>query len=103
MSDIRVPARCDNCGQVDDHPKMHYPPRTYHHDCIPAYVMDDVLSDTQHAPDGAGGWQVVARRRLEEHELHPNHMRLLQIIDTAKGGTRGEELLAYIHTLPQED
>ena len=33
--------RCDNCGQTDDHPKLHYGAETYHHDCIPARVLDD--------------------------------------------------------------
>lgn len=61
---------CDHCGQVDDHPKLHTPGETYHHDCLPA--------------------------RLELMPGIVDHPTLPQIIAAAKAGKRGDALRAHI-------
>lgn len=69
-------AECDNCGQVDDHPKLHYGApsgiETYHHDCIPARVRKD---------------------------LNLDEGRLSAIIEAAASGVHGNELRAHIQEL----
>ncbi len=106
----RAFTECDNCGQYDDHPKFHYGPETYHHDCIPARVMRDVTSVTDYEvvenPAAPGGQELrmLARRPLEDEpgvddEIKANVARLQQIVAKAKDGTRGPKLLAYIEKL----
>lgn len=41
----RVLTRCDDCEQIDDHPKCHYGDETYHHDCLPPRARRDVMSN----------------------------------------------------------
>lgn len=48
---------CDNCGQTDDHPKLHYGAETYHHDCVPARVMADVRTSD---PDAVARVEKIA-------------------------------------------
>lgn len=69
-----LPTGCDTCGQVDDHPKLHYGVETFHHDCVPARV----------------------RREIGEHQM------LDQIIAAASSGVRGSDLRAHIADLHQE-
>jgi hypothetical protein len=106
----RVLSECDNCGQYDDHPKLHYGPETYHHDCVPARVMRDITSVTDYEvvenPAAPGGQELrmLARRPLDEvadvpQETLDNIHRLTKIIDKAKSGTRGPKLLTYIEKL----
>jgi hypothetical protein len=66
-----TPTACDQCGQSDDHPKLHYGIETYHHDCIPARV----------------------RRDLGDDPIVP------QIIEAAESGTRGAALRSHIESL----
>lgn len=66
---------CDQCGQTDDHPKLHYGVETYHHDCIPARVRDD-LGDVP---------------------------RVAEIAAAAESGTHGDELRDLIANLHKED
>jgi hypothetical protein len=89
----RVLYRCDSCGQTDDHPKMHYAAQTFHHDCIPAFVMDEITSEAY--IDVSTG-QVVELVPLPEERLHPGTRRLLETIEKAKSGTRGPKLLNWI-------
>jgi hypothetical protein len=91
----RVLYRCDSCGQTDDHPKMHYAAQTYHHDCIPAFVMDDLTSQTYYNVETG---QVVDRVPLPEEELHPGTRRLLETAEKAKSGVRGPKLLTWIQS-----
>jgi hypothetical protein len=78
MSD-RTATQCDGCGQVDDHPKLHFAGEgmsnadTYHHDCIPYKIEKQLL-------DGAGYEDGI----------------LAGIIKKAKAGTHGNDLLAHI-------
>jgi hypothetical protein len=98
----RVQLRCDGCGQTDDHPKMHYGAQTYHHDCIPAFVMDDLTSETYYEVQGN---QLVMSSRvpLPEERMQPGTRRLLQIRDKAQSGTRGPKLLNWIDAQPPSE
>ncbi len=89
--------RCDSCGQTDDHPVMHYGAQTFHHDCIPAFVMDEITSEVY--LDTETG-QVVQRLPLPEEHLHPNIRRLLDTRKKAESGTRGPKLLKWINDQP---
>lgn len=99
MADARVQARCDGCGQTDDHPKMHYGAQTYHHDCIPAFVMDDLTSESTYRVEG-NQLVLVDRVPLPEEHMHPGTRRLLAVRDKAQGGTRGPKLLEWIEKQP---
>jgi hypothetical protein len=70
-----TPTACDQCGQTDDHPKLHYGIETYHHDCIPFRVREDLDDDP-----------VVAK-----------------IIKAAEDGTHGAELRKHIRQLHDDD
>jgi hypothetical protein len=62
--------RCDQCGQLDDHPKAHFlDGRTVHHDCM------DVREET------------LARSASE---------RQAEIVQACKGGLKGDELRDFI-------
>ena len=68
-------SRCDQCGQQDDHPKVHVAfGGTFHHDCLSADL---------HA----------------ELSAHPI---VGQIIAAAQGGMHGDDLRDHIHSLHQE-
>lgn len=69
---MRAQTTCDQCGQADDHPKVHIGPVTKHHDCL-SHAEDQMVRGSS---DVAG-----------------------QVIDECKGGTRGPELLARITKL----
>lgn len=73
--ETRAISACDVCHAEDDHPKLHYGDATYHHDCVPAYVEQDV---TRFA------------------DVHPNHAAVRRAIDVCKSGLRGEELHAFL-------
>jgi hypothetical protein len=108
MAEARVPYRCDGCGQTDDHPKMHYGVQTYHHDCIPAFVMDDLTSESTYRVEG-GQVSLLQRVPLPEEHMHPGTVRLLETRKKAESGTRGPALLKWIqaqkvvHELPDSD
>lgn len=73
----RATTRCDDCGQADDHPKLHYGIETYHHDCLPPRVRHDVLGDGNHAV----------------------HKVVRAIVKECESGTKGLDLHAYIQDL----
>jgi len=70
---MRYQTTCDHCGQHDDHPKLHYGEKTYHHDCTPAPVKEEILSGVhsesaeitaaifQAAEDGVHGDMLLAK------------------------------------------
>jgi hypothetical protein len=73
MPDVpRVNVQCDDCKQIDDHPKIHYGEDTYHHDCLPP------------------------RARRDASESHP---MVAHIIRVCERGLRGPELLAHIQAV----
>lgn len=101
----RVEAECDNCGQIDDHPKLHYGNEVYHHDCIPARVMHDIESETDYEvvanSSAVGGHELRAtdRRLLADDELPGSVHQLRKIVKQAKAGKHGPELLGYINSI----
>ncbi len=99
MTAPRMPVRCDGCGQTDDHPKMHYAAQVFHHDCIPAFVMDDLTSESYYRIDG-GQAVLVQRVPLPDEAISPATKRLLKTRDKAQSGTRGLKLLDWINSQP---
>jgi hypothetical protein len=74
----RAITACDQCGKADDHPKVHYGLNTWHHDCTPAKVKEEILGGAVHAVDSG---------------------ILSKVFEAAEGGTRGNDLLAHIQQL----
>lgn len=67
--------RCDQCGQSDDHPKVHtFDGKTYHHDCLPFDLRAEVCANPKAA----------------------------QIVAAAESGIRGDQLRNHIFQLHQE-
>jgi hypothetical protein len=63
-------SRCDQCGQADDHPKVHAEPQgTFHHDCLSADLRQQVIDS---APLGQA------------------------VIEACEGGLRGDALRDHI-------
>ncbi|GAB3884663.1 RING finger protein [Terrabacter terrigena] len=68
--------RCDQCGQIDDHPKVHvFNGGTFHHDCLSYDLRSDLMQDD----------------------------RVAAIITAAEGGTRGAKLRAHIAKLDSQE
>ena len=84
MAENRAATQCDQCGQVDDHPKVHLGDVTKHNDC---------LSVTE---------ERAVRDSAQEKDSGP---KASAIIDAAKKGTHGDELLELIQSgkLPQAE
>jgi hypothetical protein len=84
--------RCEQCGQVDDHPKVHIldpdaatgPVRTRHHDCLSA--DDEQMLRDSGQTKGSGP-------------------KASAIIDACKDGTKGDDLRELIVSgeLPQAE
>lgn len=82
--------RCEQCGQTDDHPKVHIGDldsgkiRTTHHDCLSA-DHEQMLRDSAQARDSGP--------------------KASAVIDACKGGAKGDELRALIVSgeLPQAE
>lgn len=75
----RIATQCEQCGQVDDHPKVNMADtngntKTVHHDCLSVREREALVGS-------AGG------------------DRAAEIVEACEGGLRGDELLAFI----QED
>lgn len=69
-------SRCDQCGQTDDHPKVHsFGGGTHHHDCLSAD---------------------------QKAELAGSSDKAAAIIEAAESGVRGDDLRAHIVVLHQE-
>jgi hypothetical protein len=43
---VRYQTQCDVCGNVDDHPKLHYSNKTWHHDCVPSDIKAQILGNS---------------------------------------------------------
>lgn len=78
---IHVPTMCDQCGQVDDHPKLHAGVATYHHDCAPKPLVASIL---------AGG-----------HGVHP--LVTAKIFKLAEDGARGDDLREQLQAIQMRD
>lgn len=99
MPDGRFVSRCDGCGQNDDHPKHHYPPLTFHHDCTPAYVVDEMTTVAHWGTDDDNNRVLLARTAIPEDRLHLGVQKFLQIRQAALDGTHGDDLVAHIESL----
>jgi hypothetical protein len=80
----RALSECEQCGQTDDHPKVHIGEITKHHDCLSA-VEEQMLRDS-----------------AQEKDSGP---KASAIIDAAKKGARGAKLVELIESgkLPQAE
>jgi hypothetical protein len=87
---------CDNCGQADDHPKLHYGSETYHHDCLPHRVLEDLSSYSTYERDADGAPLLVAREPIPRSELPRQIGEALAIREVALQGTRGDKLRKLI-------
>lgn len=81
MSD-RTPTQCAQCGQIDDHPKVHIGSLgtgevlTKHHDCL----------------------SVAEERAVTGSGQEKGAPKASAIIEAAKNGTHGDKLLALIES-----
>lgn len=77
LAAAHTPTKCDQCDQVDTHPKVHYGLQTWHHDCTPVAVQREIIA-------GA-------------HSQHP--LITADIFRTCvRDGVKGEELRQFITT-----
>lgn len=84
--------QCDGCGQIDPDPKTHYGSESYHFDCLPYRVLRDMTTVGTFI-DG----QYVETPGVEMHEdAAAAAARLVQIVDTCKGGLKGDALRDFI-------
>ena len=74
MADNHVESRCDQCGQVDNHPKvLSFPSgNVYHHDCLNADLKQEVIDSNEHGQ---------------------------KVIEAASSGKHGDELRELINSL----
>lgn len=86
-------SQCDACGQVDDHPKHHYGAETYHHDCTPFRVIDDMTSTSVYRVED-GQMVLHERTPLAEADYSPTTKQFFALRKLAESGTRGEKLRA---------
>lgn len=94
--------QCDGCGQVDDHPKHHYGDETYHHDCTPHRVIEDMTSVSEYGRDESGNRVLVARTPIPEKDWPEGTKRFMNLRKLAEGGTRGDKLRAKALALTPE-
>lgn len=88
--------QCDVCGQQDDHPKHHYGAETYHHDCTPFRVLEDMTSWSEWGRDEAGQPVLLGRTPIASRDLPRQIADALAIRKLAEGGLRGEKLRKHI-------
>lgn len=69
----RVATQCEQCGQTDDHPKVHIGETTKHHDCLSFSEREMILGSAEATPGAAR-----------------------KIIEACEGGKRGDDLLKVI-------
>lgn len=69
---MRVATQCEQCGQTDDHPKVHIGEVTKHNDCLSFGERE----------------QVVGSSELAE-----------KVVVACENGKRGDELLNHIQSL----
>jgi hypothetical protein len=111
MTDARTATTCEQCGQTDDHPKLHYGVQTFHHDCAPYTVIRDLTTygywrvEQVTLPDG----QVVPQMtdwvdgpEIPPDELPVGTVRALEARRLAEQGTRGKKLLTAIVKMHEE-
>lgn len=90
--------QCDGCGQVDDHPKHHYGSETYHHDCTPFRVIEDMTSVSSWDRDAEGQLVLLGRELLDPRDIPKQISEALAIKALAEGGLRGDKLRKHIQS-----
>lgn len=94
---------CDNCGKTDSDPKHHYGSETYHHDCTPHRVIEDMTSISVYDRQDDGAVVLVSRSPIDPSD-YPEHVkRFLKARDLAEKGTRGEKLRKHLLGLAPHD
>jgi hypothetical protein len=94
----RKPTTCDQCGQTDDHPKVHGSTATVQNiDGVATLVLS-----TKHYDCLSAAEEAMERESAQEKGAGA---KVSAVIDAAKGGTRGEKLIALIESgkLPQAE
>ena len=91
-----IPTQCDGCGAVETDPKHHYGAETYHHDCTPFRIIEDMTSITEWGRDDDNQPVIRSRTPIPEKALHPETVKALTIRKLAQGGTRGAKLAKLI-------
>lgn len=94
---------CDNCGQTDDHPKHHYGSETYHHDCTPHRVIEDMTSVSVYQRLDDGSLSLVSRTPIDPEDYDEHTKRFLNARALAQEGTRGEDLRKHLRSLQPHD
>lgn len=85
--------QCDNCGQTDDHPKHHYGAETYHHDCTPFRVWEDMLSYTHWERDPeTKQMMMLSRVPMPKAEIFRQTAEAEAIAEFARQGVKGVDL-----------
>src|SRR5687767_9911674 len=96
----RAQTQCDQCGQVDDHPKWHYSTATYHHDCAPYTVIRDITTTGYWEPvdllDPRQGLRWVEGEEVSKADMPKALAEALAIRRFAEEGLRGLELAERI-------
>jgi hypothetical protein len=93
---------CVQCGQTDDHPKLHYAKageetKTYHFDCLPFLVLQDVTHVTDHQFDPIEQrFRIAGRQEISRDDLHPHNAWILKVREQANKGKHGDELRDWI-------
>lgn len=90
--------QCDGCGQVDDHPKLHYGAETYHHDCTPYRVIEDMTSVSSWDRDAEGQLVLLSREAMDPRDYFKTTSEALAIKALAEGGLRGDKLRKHIQS-----
>lgn len=94
--------QCDQCGQVDDHPKHHYAKpdgtvESHHFDCVPHTILQDLTHVTEHQMDpDQGRFRAMSRNRIPDDELDEHKSFVLRVREQAQGGLHGDELREWI-------
>lgn len=91
--------QCDGCGQTDDDPKHHYGDETYHHDCTPHRVIEDMTSVTQYQRDEDGNLNIASRTPIPEKDFPEHTKRFMAARKLAQEGTRGAKLRKHLTAL----
>jgi hypothetical protein len=90
--------QCDGCGQIDDHPKHHYGAETYHHDCTPHRIVEDMTSLSEWDRDSEGQLVLLSRTPLDPRAIAKETADALAIMELAKKGMRGDKLRKHIQS-----
>jgi hypothetical protein len=81
MTAARAQVTCEQCGQTDDHPKVHIGAVTKHYDCLSAAEKQQTIEAIPSDPDAVPTADIIAK---------------------AESGTHGNDLLSFILKSPAQ-